>query len=145
MRSLIVLVCIGCGGSGSDGGKDAPGTMDDSSMMQDGSTTDASFGPGAVCGAATCMSPQECCTGAMISCKLAADCPTQHFACDGPEDCNGGTCCFGNGGQMGSACKAVGQNCGEAACHCDTDCSGATPKCCPKMFTPSYGVCASAC
>jgi hypothetical protein len=36
-------------------------------------------------------------------------------------------------------------NCAETACHGDGDCGGATTKCCPKLFTPSYGVCKAAC
>ena len=82
----------------------------------------------------------------MVTCKAAADCPTQAFGCDGKEDCGAGSCCYGNGGQGGSECKAAGQNCtGGEACHYDSDCAGATAKCCPKMFTPSYKVCQAAC
>ena len=141
----LCLVAAACGGDdgGGGGGKDA--APDDSSTMIDAPTTDASFGPGALCGASTCMTTQVCCTGVNLICTTAANCPTQNFACDGPEDCGGGACCFGNGGQGGSTCKAVGQNCGDLACHYDSDCAGGTPKCCPKMFTPSYKVCQASC
>lgn len=125
--------------------KDAPPTIDAAAIADaPGTGSDASFGMGALCGASTCASTQVCCTGATIACKPVADCPTQSFECDGPEDC-AGTCCFGNGGQGGSTCKAAGQTCGDVACHFDTDCNGGTPKCCPKMFTPSYKVCQAAC
>ena len=147
-RWLIVLL-VACGGDGSGGGtKDAPPDPNtDSTLPIDapGTGTDASFGMGALCGASTCATTQVCCTGATIACKALADCPTQSFACDGPEDCGTGSCCFGNGGQGGSECKPAGTNCGAPACHFDTDCSGGTPKCCPKMFTPSYKVCQAAC
>jgi hypothetical protein len=143
---LAALLLAACGDGDSGGNEDAATNPNDdsSTTMQDGSTTgDASFGPGAICGAATCAAPQVCCTGVTLACKAEADCPTQHFACDGPEDCPNATCCFGNGGQMGSTCRT--QTCGEAACHFDSDCGGGTPKCCPKLFTPSYKVCAAAC
>ena len=64
------------------------------------------------------------------------------LTCDGPEDCPGAQCCYGNGGQGGSTCKA---SCSTIACHRDTDCPQATSKCCPKAFTPAYGVCQTAC
>ena len=147
-RTLALLVVLSaCGDDKNTSAKDAanPGGEAQVAIDAPGTGADASFGVGAICGATTCATTQVCCTGAMITCKALADCPTQSFACDGPEDCNGGTCCFGNGGQGGSTCKAAGQNCGDPACHFDSDCSGGTPKCCPKMFTPSYKVCAAAC
>ena len=146
MRCLLfVLVLAACGDSDGKGGpKDAPdGTGDDAPVMIDapGTGTDASFTMGASCLTTTGATNQVCCTGAQTACKAAADCPTQSFECDGPEDCN---CCFGNGGQGGSTCNAAGQNCtGGKACHYDSDCGGM--KCCPKMFTPSYKVCQAAC
>lgn len=145
-RWLFVLVAA-CGGDGKDGGsKDAADPGADAPIVDaPGMTADASFGMGALCGATTCATTQVCCTGATVSCKAVADCPTQSFACDGPEDCGAGTCCFGSGGQGGSTCRAAGQNCNDVACHFDGDCGGATPKCCPKMFTPSYKVCQAAC
>jgi hypothetical protein len=146
--ALLLVAVVACGDDKStnpnddatNGNPDSPKPID-----APGTGTDASFQMGALCGATTCMTTQVCCTGAMIACKQAVDCPTQNFACDGPEDCGTGTCCFGSGGQGGSVCKAAGQNCQDLACHYDTDCSGATPKCCPKPFTPSYGVCQAAC
>ena len=145
-RSALLFLLVACGSDGG-GTKDAANPNDDSSTMIDapGTGVDASFGMGALCGATTCATTQVCCTGAMIACKAEADCPTQSFACDGPEDCGGGNCCYGNGGQLGSTCRAAGQNCQDEACHDDSECGGGTPKCCPKMFTPSYKVCAAAC
>ena len=149
MRWLVVFVmfaaCGGGDGGGNDDPKDADPTSDSSSKADAAQTVDAGFGPGALCGSTTCATTEGCCTGATISCKTVANCPTQHFACDGPEDCNGGTCCFGNGGQGGSECVPAGQNCGDVACHANTDCGGSTPACCPKAFTPSYKVCLAAC
>ena len=148
MLWIVLLALVACGGDGdgSTGDKDAAPT-DDSSPSPDSSTMppDASFGPGALCGMTTCATTEGCCTGSMISCKAVADCPTQHFECDGPEDCGGGPCCFGNGGQGGSECRAAGASCGDVACHFDNDCGGSTPKCCPRPFSPSYGVCAASC
>ena len=145
MRWMVILL-VACGGDGSGGAKDAADNPDHDAVIDaPGTKPDASFAMGALCLTTTCATTQVCCTGAMVTCKALADCPTQSFACDGPEDCGAGTCCFGNGGQGGSTCKAAGQTCGDVACHFDTDCSGGTPKCCPKMFTPSYGVCQAAC
>jgi hypothetical protein len=149
MRWLVMIALVACGG-GDDGGgtdknRDADPTADTPAADAPPATPDAAFGPGALCGATTCPTTQVCCTGATLSCKAAADCPTQHFACDGPEDCGAGTCCFGSGGQGGSECRAAGQNCNDVACHADSDCGGSTPKCCPKAFTPSYNVCLAAC
>jgi len=75
-------------------------------------------------------------------CEPTGTCPSQGFACDGPEDCAGSACCFGNGGQGGTTCKA---SCATPACHGDGDCGGATSKCCPKLFTPNYRVCQAQC
>ncbi len=84
----------------------------------------------------------DCCLAGNPVCVATGTCPSQGFACDGPEDCPGGACCYGNGGTGGSLCKA---SCSSIACHVDMNCPSATPKCCPKMFTPGYDVCQTQC
>lgn len=141
---LITVVVLGCGGGG--GSK----KMIDASLPIDappGDSTsggaDAAIAVGPACGGTTCTNgQQDCCIGVMQACKPTGTCPSQGFACDGPEDCPGALCCFGNGGQGGSTCKAT---CSSIACHHDADCPPATSKCCPKQFTPNYGVCQTAC
>ncbi|HEU0031467.1 MAG TPA: hypothetical protein VFQ53_12600 [Kofleriaceae bacterium] len=155
-RILLVISMMLCACGGDDGGggtkpidspqapTDGQGTVDGAT---DGSTPPVDGGPAAVgpqCGAIVCTGNDVCCIGSTTTCKAAGMCPSQAFACDGAEDCNGGTCCFGNGGQGGSTCQA-GTNCGAIACHEDADCGGGTPKCCPRPFTPDYKVCLAAC
>lgn len=145
MRWLVLILVLGCGSSG--GSKkmiDAP-LPADAAPPSDGPSngTDAAIAVGPACGSTTCTNgQQDCCIGVMEACKPTGTCPSQGFACDGPEDCPGAVCCFGNGGQGGSTCKAT---CASIACHHDADCPQATPKCCPKAFTPNYGVCQTAC
>src|SRR5689334_22325614 len=138
---VIAMALVACGGGGGGGGddsqqKDAPPPAGDGPMI------DAAIAAGPACGATTCtLGQQECCIGAVNVCKATGTCPSQGFACDGPEDCPGAVCCFPNSG--GSRCQA--NNCQAIACHVSTDCPMATPKCCPKTFTPGYGVCQVQC
>jgi hypothetical protein len=154
-RSWLVLSSVlvlggSCGGGGrEDKTADAP-APDDGPSAGDGPMRDASDPPadaasiGPACGATTCTGTEVCCIGSVTTCKAPALCPSQSFQCDGAEDCAGGTCCFGNGGQGGSECQ-TGTNCGAIACHDDGDCGGATPACCPKPFSPGYKVCLAQC
>jgi len=143
---VIAMALVACGGGGGGGKQDAP-AGDDAPMIDgpgtDGSTTvDAAILAGPACGATTCTLGQEvCCIGVVTVCKATALCPSQAFACDGPEDCPGGVCCFPN--NNGSRCQT--NNCQAIACHVDGDCPAGTPRCCPKMFTPNYGVCQAQC
>ncbi|MBA3391402.1 MAG: hypothetical protein H0T89_02105 [Deltaproteobacteria bacterium] len=148
LAACVLLIAIAaCGDDGGDKPRDAAPTGDvtpsDAGVDSPGQAADASIG--ALCGAVTCMSTQVCCTGASTTCVAPGNCPTQNFQCDGAEDCAGGKCCFGNQGAGGSECKAATTNCNDVACHGDAECGGSTPKCCPKMFTPSYKVCLAAC
>ena len=148
----IAMALVACGGGGGGGGDDnqhddAP-AADDAQVSvaapTEGTTTTiyASIGPGPACGAVTCtLGQQDCCIGVVNACKPTGTCPSQGFACDGPEDCPGAVCCFPN--NNGSRCQA--NNCQAIACHADADCPAATAKCCPKAFTPSYGVCQVQC
>jgi hypothetical protein len=144
---LIAILLVACGDDSSGTKMDAPsndGARLDTGGGSDGSTTnaDAAIMVGPACGSTTCMAgQQECCLGQMNVCKALGTCPTQAFVCDGPEDCPNAICCFPNSG--GSRCQT--QNCGAIACHNDGDCPTATSKCCPKAFTPNYGVCQTAC
>jgi hypothetical protein len=143
MRWLVIAVIVaGCGSSGKKTIDAAP-TTDAGPTDGHPNGTDAAILVGPACGATTCTNgQQDCCIGVMSACKPTGTCPSQGFACDGPEDCPGAQCCYGNGGQGGSTCKAT---CSTIACHHDTDCPPATSKCCPKAFTPDYGVCQTAC
>ena len=145
---VIAMVLVACGSDGGSRPKtDAPTSSD--GPRSDGPPgdgppmmIDAAIGPGPACGATTCMLGQQvCCIGVTSVCRIPAQCPTEGFACDGPEDCPGAVCCFPNNG--GSRCQT--SNCNEIACHADTDCGGATPKCCPKAFTPEYRSCQPQC
>jgi hypothetical protein len=142
----IAVVLAACGGSGNEK-LDAPSSGDASNADApgggDGSVgVDAAIAPGPACLATTCMLGQEeCCLGAQTVCKPTGTCPTQPFACDGPEDCAGAVCCFVN--NNGSRCQT--NNCGAIACHVDADCPAGAPKCCPKPFTPNYRGCQAQC
>jgi hypothetical protein len=146
---VIAMTLIACGG-GSGGSKiDASSTPGDGAA-DDGPRGDAPMGggvdaaivPGPACGATTCtLGQQECCIGAVSVCKPSGTCPSQGFACDGPEDCPGAVCCFPN--NNGSRCQT--NNCQDIACHKDADCPAGTAKCCPKPFTPNYSVCQVQC
>jgi len=153
---LVAAFAIGCGGGGSGGGGgggdggsngDAPGSGSDAPGPNDGpggGGGDAAVTVGPLCDGVTCTNgTQDCCIGGMGNvCEPTGTCPSQGFACDGPEDCSGSVCCFGNGGQGGTSCKG---SCATPACHGDGDCGGGTPKCCPKVFTPNYRVCQAQC
>jgi hypothetical protein len=165
-RILVVLFAAGfaaflaCGddGGGNTTKMDASTTPGDSSSGSDidaplidapGTTTDA--GVGAVCGTTTCTSTQECCLmmGSGGMCVTAGTCSGVGFECDGPEDC-GSTevCCYGNqgsgsAGTGGSECQLTAQ-CQINACHVDTDCMGATSKCC-SVASSQYKVCLAQC
>jgi hypothetical protein len=146
----VVLALAACGGDGSGGRLDAPPSGTDAPrtdappgdgppMTVDGPAV--ALGP--ACGAVTCVLGQEdCCIGATSVCKPTGTCPSQGFACDGPEDCPNAVCCYPNQNN-GSRCQT--NNCQAIACHVDTDCPGATPKCCAKLFTPNYKVCQTQC
>jgi len=153
MRSLVLIasLLIACGGD--DGGSkvnDAPGSGSDAPVADgpgggDGpGGVDASIAVGPACDGVTCTNgQQDCCLGAPKNvCEPAGTCPSQGFACDGPEDCSGSECCFGNGGQGGATCRA---SCAAIACHGDGDCPTAASKCCAKAFTPGYRVCQVQC
>jgi hypothetical protein len=143
IRIVFVLLVACGGGGGGGGGHDAPSGSEpvpSDGGVDTGGGTDAAVGP--LCMGTVCTGTDVCCLGATTLCKPAAMCPSQSFACDGPEDCPSGQCCYGNGGQGGSQCRA---SCAAPACHVDGDCPSATPKCCPKTFTPMYKVCQTAC
>jgi len=144
---VIALVLIACGSnSGGNDKTDATSSSDgprtDGPPVDGSMTVDAAIGPGPACGATTCqLGAQVCCIGTTSVCRLPAQCPTESFECDGPEDCPAAVCCFPNSG--GSRCQT--NHCGEPACHVDADCPTGTPRCCPKMFTPEYRSCKVAC
>jgi hypothetical protein len=146
-KSLVLALALVACGDDSNAKRDAPAGGDGPRIdaPRDGSTTnaDASVAPGPACGAVTCMlGMEDCCIGTMNVCKPSGTCPTQGFACDGPEDCPGAVCCYPNGAN-GSRCQT--NNCQAVACHTDGDCPSGTPKCCFKSFSPGYNVCQTAC
>ncbi len=140
---VIAMALIACGDDGGGSQKmDAPSPGDGATNGDASMNIDASISPGPACGATTCtLGQQDCCIGVMTVCKPAGTCPSQGFACDGPEDCPNAVCCYPN--NNGSRCQA--NNCQDIACHADTDCPAGTPKCCGKPFTPSYKVCQTQC
>jgi hypothetical protein len=146
---VIAVALVACGSDGGSNDKlDAPSSGDGprtDAPAGDGPVTnvDAAISPGAACGAVTCtLGQQDCCIGVMNVCKAAGTCPSQGFACDGPEDCPGAVCCYPNSNN-GSRCQA--NNCQAIACHADTDCPTGTSKCCLKPFSPDYKVCQAQC
>jgi len=89
------------------------------------------------CGAASCdATSQVCCTNAaMTSSQMCATapCPGGNYtrACDGPEDCSGGSCCGGDFPWTatcsgGATCAPLNQ-----FCHTGADCPAAQRNCCP--------------
>ena len=144
---VIAMALVACGHDSSNQKMDAPSSGDGPMIdapRSDGSisTVDAAISPGPACGATTCtLGQQDCCIGVMNACKPTGTCPSQGFACDGPEDCPNGVCCFPN--NNGSRCQT--NSCQAIACHRDADCPAGTPKCCSKPFTPNYNVCQAQC
>lgn len=156
LSCIVIVAClVACGDDGDGKPVDASDTTADGSPAgSDGGPTDGpssaidapmTTAVGPACGATTCSNTTEdCCIGQAEVCKPTGTCPSQGFACDGPEDCASGRCCYGNGGTGGSECSTA-TNC-QVACHADMNCPTATPKCCPKTFTPTgYGVCQTQC
>jgi len=148
--TVLFAILLACGGDGGGGNPpiDTPAGSDatpgDTPAADTPGGGDAAIAVGPQCDAVTCTNgTQDCCIGGMGDvCEPTGTCPSQGFSCDGPEDCSGSACCYGNGGQGGTSCKA---GCAAPACHIDNDCPQATPKCCPKAFTPNYRVCQTAC
>lgn len=144
--AIAVVACSACGKSESS---DDMGPVIDAVLPEGGHGLDASpiDGPrseveGPTCGAVQCQNGvEECCLTATATCRRAGTCTTAAFACDGPEDCNGGSCCYPTVG--GSVCGAS-PNC-ETACHSDLNCGPDAPSCCSKPGTPNYFVCQEAC
>jgi len=92
---------------------------------------------GVLCGSASCTqelpvccvtgnAPAEWCVAADAggSCGLIA-------ACDGPESCAAGAVCCGPSGERLETQCVQGGCAAQTLCHGDSDCGGATPKCCP--------------
>ena len=129
---------------------------------------------GTTCGSQLCSGSQVCCltSQTMGACFPPTGCDggASPFACDGPEDCNGGQCCVvvdtnGSGGETGmsycaSSCPSgsYSTNSGGGAhevsmmCHSDFDClkyngtvplAGTVPYdgCCHSAATGDYHVC----
>src|SRR5215470_16016059 len=139
--AILAIALLASGGGNHDApiGGDGPGGGD---AGVDGNNPNADAAVGPLCSGMVCPMSDVCCIGVVTECKPTGMCPSQSFACDGPEDCPSGQCCYGNGGQGGSQCRA---SCTSPACHVDQDCPVGMQKCCPKAFTPMYKVCQSSC
>jgi len=99
---------------------------------------------GVDCRGAKCAPGDVCCSSVEIPpnpsyycLPLAEYCVGQLFACDGPEDCDGGVCCSDVGSTL---CKVSVADCGPGniACHLDGDCPFG--RCAPTPLG-LYGVC----
>ena len=148
--TVLIAFLLACGGDDGGGGGNPPNDSPAPPVdmpVSDGPNGDLDAPPVAVgpqCDSVLCTNgTQDCCIGGMGNvCEPTGTCPSQGFSCDGPEDCSGAACCYGNGGQGGTSCKA---SCAAPACHIDSDCPAGTSKCCPKAFTPNYRVCQVTC
>lgn len=153
MRSLLlaaalVVTLAGCPGTSTvDGGMDVPSTLDapaldapaldvpgldtpaapDTPEGLDAPTTDAPrVADGVNCAGTPCAVGEVCCDGEGIDCTTLAGCPGVVYACDGPEDCDGSSCCLGSAGSACGTCTGSTRY-----CHTEADCStGET--CCPN-------------
>jgi hypothetical protein len=103
---------------------------------------------GVPCGGATCFNEanQYCHTsdwGQSGACEMPVGPGPGYFACDGPEDCSTGACCYLD---SASVCGlfgfcVAGSVVGEFMCHTDAEC-GVMSKCCRKGSTGTYKTCA---
>lgn len=142
MRSLLLtaalfLTLAGCPGTSSvDGGMDVPSTLDAPLLdvpgldTPEGIDAPASDAPrvadGVNCAGTACAVGEVCCDGEGIDCTTLAGCPGVVYACDGPEDCAGSSCCLGSAGSACGTCAGSTRY-----CHTEADCStGET--CCPN-------------
>jgi hypothetical protein len=118
-----------CNGNGSNGSVDAP-------------TQSA----GVLCGATTCDVGEKCCAtfiNVATCIAVGATCAGIAATCDGIEDCTGGTCCEGGGGQQ-IACAATCT--ATTICRENTDCPNSAPMCCPNIGTMEpWGRCFTVC
>jgi hypothetical protein len=104
---------------------------------------------GVPCGNATCFAEanQYCHTqdwGQTGTCEMAPAPEPGYYACDGPEDCPTGACCFLDDA---SVCGlygfcAAGTIVGEFMCHTDGDCGqNVQSRCCPKGKLGHFSTC----
>lgn len=108
----------------------------------DAGPPDAQIGVG--CGNQTCAPGQVCCGGGFgggntFDCADKCDGNQNTYACDGPEDCPGQECCFGQGGSSCAASCGWGE---QTACRSDADCGGGS--CCPTQY-PNLMLCGTIC
>jgi hypothetical protein len=102
---------------------------------------------GTPCGGDVCFNEadQYCFTldyGKIGSCEMPVGPGPNYFACDGPEDCSSGACCFLINASVCGAfgfCVA-GMTVGEFMCHTDVEC-GMQSKCCRKSSFGPYATC----
>lgn len=110
-----------------------------------GATDGGSTHDGVVCGDdVICQLPEICC-GSISGSACAETCADGELplTCDGPEDCNGGGCCFGL--MAGSLCAASPTECEGAAsdvlCKSDGDCADLGGACLPHPLISSLSTC----
>ncbi len=124
-----------CGGDSSDA-PPADARVSDAAIPADGAL-------GVNCRGANCVPGDICCRSLEVPpnpsyyCLPLADYCVDHvFACDGPEDCDGGVCCSDVNATL---CTATVADCGgNIACHLDGDCPFGV---CTPTPLGLYGVC----
>ncbi len=91
-----------------------------------------------------CLAPEICCA-AMVGSACGETCAADQVEvlCDGPEDCDGGVCCWGLTG--GSSCQPDISSCQDltpdVACNVDDDCPGDRPSCAPHVWVAWINIC----
>ena len=129
-------------GSGSDGDTgDEDGTPSDVGNDDGGGQAEE-----IACGdTETCTDGDVCCvTMSTVACRSACEGSEVPISCDGPEDCDGGVCCWGLTG--GSTCETSADACTGVrptpACHEQAHCDVVDDtQCQPEMFVPWISTC----
>ena len=130
----------------------APDLLHNHDLGEDAGDPPDLAGPPAIhgvpCGGTTCFneSDQYCQTsdwGESGTCQMPVGPGPGYFACDGPEDCPSGACCYLD---SASVCGlfgfcVAGNVVGEFMCHTDAEC-GVQSKCCRKGTMGTYKTCA---
>jgi len=132
-------------GSGASSTVGAP-SRDTSPTGAEGGATSGGVTPVSVACAEDleCLAPEICCAE-MTGSQCAEACADGQAAvrCDGPEDCDGKTCCWGLTG--GAQCQDDAAACEgltpDVACHTGDDCPSQNATCSPHVFVSWINLC----
>jgi hypothetical protein len=82
---------------------------------------------------------EHCCEDATLHCETTT-CSFRRYDCDGPEDCPGGVCCFGESSRCATDCPG-----GAEMCHSIADCPKGQVCCTNFVLGSGDGLCLGAC